>query len=421
MAVALSGGPDSTALLLLLHELAPAFDWQLEALHFDHGIRPGGRERERRLRARLVETGIPLVVGRPAHRPQRDHASLRQARYAWLRKAARRRGADRIVTAHQRDDQAETVLFRILRGTGNRGLSGIPVRRGRFVRPLLPFRREELQDWLTERGVETFDDPSNRDFHYARNRLRHRLLPALEATAGPDIEDRLVALGAAAAAVRAATEAVAARALAAFGTGRAGAWPVELRAEALRLAARRRGVRLRGAAARRAAASMLDLTSGHGLDLGQGLRLEREFDTWVVRRVGPEPAADRPLTIASPAEGSGTFRLGGRPGRARWGSEPENSAAGTRVALYVPGDHYPLTIRARAPGDRIRLPGGTRKLGALLSEARVPVGDRPTVPLLVDRDGRVLAVLRRELARRVDREAGHGTKSTNLTIEVEDG
>lgn len=406
---------------MLLRELAPAFGWRLEAFHFDHGLRPGGRERERRLRARLAGTGVPLTVGRSAERPAPDHASLRRARYTWLREAAGRRGVDRIATAHQRDDQAETVLFRILRGTGNRGLAGIPARRGRLVRPLLPFGRGELQAWLTERGFETFDDPSNRDYRYARSRLRHRLIPALEHAAGPDIGDRLVALGDAADHVRAAMEAVAARVLTAFAAGKAAEWPAELRAEALRLAARRYGVRLRGAAARRAAASMLDLSSGHGLDLGRGLRLEREFDAWVIRPRAAEPDPDEPLTIRAPAEGSGSFRLGGRRRRARWGSEPENFAAGTRVALYVRGDHYPLTIRARAPGDRIRLTGGTRKLGALLSEARVPVGDRPTVPLLVDRDGRVLAVLHRELAHRVDRETRDGPESTNLTIEVEDG
>jgi tRNA(Ile)-lysidine synthase len=406
---------------MLLRELAPAFAWRLEALHFDHGLRPGGRERERRLRARLAGTGVPLTVGRSAERPAPDHASLRRARYAWLRETARRRGADRIATAHQRDDQAETVLFRILRGTGNRGLAGIPARRGHLVRPLLPFGREELGAWLTERGFDAFDDPSNRDYRYARSRLRHRLLPALEDAAGPGVADRLVALGHAATDVCAAMETIAARALAAFATGRAAEWPAELRAEALRLAARRHGVRLRGAAARCAAASMLDLGSGHGLDLGRGLRLEREFDAWVIRRREPEPAPDEPLTIPSPAEGSGTFRLGGRHRRARWGSEAENFAGSTRVALYVRGDHYPLTIRARAPGDRIRLTGGTRKLGALLSEARVPVGDRPSVPLLVDRDGRVLAMLRRDLTHRVDRETRDGTESTNLTIEVEDG
>jgi tRNA(Ile)-lysidine synthase len=338
-----------------------------------------------------------------------------------LRATAGRRQVDRIATAHQRDDQAETVLFRILRGTGNRGLSGIPARRGRFARPLLPFRREELQAWLAEQGIEAFDDPSNRDRRYARSRLRHGLLPALEAADGPGIRDRLVAIGAAADEVRAATEVVAERVLSAFGAGTAAAWPAELRAEALRLAARRRGVRLRGAAAREAAVSMTDLTSGHGLDLGAGLRLERDFEAWVIRRAAPPSPPDRSLTIGSSLGGSGEFRLGGRYGRARWGTEAENSGAGTRVALYVHGDHYPLSIRARAPGDRIRLPDGTRKLGALLREARVPARDRPTVPILADRDGRVLAVLRGGLAHRVDREARHGTHATSLTIEVEDG
>jgi tRNA(Ile)-lysidine synthase len=419
--VALSGGPDSTALLLLLRELVPEFGWELVAAHFDHGLRTGGRERESRLRVRLASTGIPLRVGRPDEPLDRDHAALRRARYAWLGTTARRCGVDRIATGHQLDDQAETVLFRILRGTGNRGLAGIPARRGRLVRPLLPFRRSELETWLAGRRVEPFDDPSNRDARYARSRLRHELLPALESAIGPGVADALVRVGEAATAARRATDRVAERVLAGFADGSAPRWPAELRAEAIRLAARRRGVRVRGSAARRAAGAMVDLTSGHGLDVGGGLRLERTFDTWVVRPPAPAAGPDRPLRIEKPTAGEGEVVLGGRRRRVRWGKAASNQPGFVCVALHVPGDHYPLSIRAREPGDRLDLPGGRRKLGELLREARIPARERSAVPVVVDRSDRPLAVLRPELVHRRTRAVSDEMKPRNLVIEVEDG
>jgi len=416
--VALSGGSDSTALLLLLSRLSLVFDWSLTAAHFDHGIRAGGPERVNRLRARLAPLGVSMIAGAPERQLGRAHAELRRARYEWLRRAASTVAADRIATAHQRDDQIETVLFRILRGAGNRGLSGIPARRGRLVRPLLGFRRDELARWLAEQGVESFDDPSNRDRRYARSRLRHDLLPALERAVGADVGESLLAIGEAAADVCRAMEAVSARALDAMADGSAPEWPAEVRAEALRLAGRRAGVRLRGSAVRRAARDLPRLGSGHGLDLGGGLRLERSFDAWTVRRAGAGPADFEPLVIEAAEAGVGSLGPPGRRRRVRWGPAGAGASDGTRVALRVQADHFPLVIRPWSAGDRIRLPGGGRNLGRLMGEARIPRNERRAAPVLVDRHGRILCVLRRELSHRIDRDAA---TSENFRIEVEDG
>ena len=417
--VALSGGPDSTALLHLLHRLRPAWGWHIVAAHFDHGVRAGGQGRVERIRERLVPGDARLLVGRPEQPLQRDHATLRRARYDWLRSAAARVDASRIATGHQRDDQAETILFRILRGTGNRGLAGIPARRGMIVRPLLPFARHELDGWLAARDVEPLDDPSNRNPRYARTRIRHQLLPALEDEVADGVWAALLAVGRAATEVEGAMKEVAERVLASFERGAPDAWPVELRAEALRLAARRRGVRLGGSAARTAAEDMPSLTSGHGLDLGGGLRLERTFDRWEVRRAVERESevADEPLHIEGPASGEGPLRLGGRRYRVRWGAEAEPRPGRTSVALHVRGDHYPLSIRGWKAGDRIALPGGSRKLGRLMSAARVPARERTTVPIVTDRDGRVLCLLREELSRRIDRDARG--RQANFVVEVE--
>ncbi len=382
-------------------------------------MRAGGAERAARLRDSLVPDGVRLLVGRPEAPLDRDHATLRRARYDWLRRAASRVGATRIATGHQRDDHAETILFRILRGTGNRGLAGIPARRGSIVRPLLGFGRSELATWLTTRGIEPLDDPSNRDRRYARSRLRHGLLPALEAEPGGGVSDLLVAIGDAARRVEETTVPVAERVLASFEAGAPDAWPAELRAEALRLAARRHGVRLTESAARTAATKMLELTSGHGLDLGGGLRLERTFDSWRACRARPAggSAPDEPLPIESPGRGEGRLRLDGRTYRVRWHAGGEPLSGRTSVALYVPADHYPLSIRGWSAGDRIALPGGSRKLGRLMSAERVPARERSAVPIVTDREGRILALLREGLTHRIDRDAR--SRQANLVLEVE--
>lgn len=374
--------------------------------------------RVERLREHLVPEGVRLLVGRPDSPLERDHATLRRARYDWLGSAAAEVGATRIATGHQRDDDAETILFRILRGTGNRGLAGIPTRRRGIVRPLLPFARRELESWLAEREIEPLYDPSNRNPRYARSRLRHELLPVLEAELGGGVTEALLELGRAATGVETAMRRVAERVLASFEGGTPAVWPAELRAEALRLAARRQGVRLTGTAARTAAEEMLSLTSGHGLDLGSGWRLERTFDRWEIRPAGgPSEAPDEPLRIDGPGPGEGALRLGGRRYRLRWGGEVEPGSRRTSVALHVPEDHYPLSIRGWTDGDRIALPGGSRKLGRLMSAARVPARERPTVPIVTDRKGRVLCMLREELAHRIDRDARD--RQANLVVEVE--
>ncbi len=146
--VALSGGPDSTALLHLLSDLAPSLDLRLEAAHFDHQMRPGS-EADAKFAARLAaDVGVPCHVGVPAAPPRPGQASLRDARYEWLQGLVRERRIDRLAVGHHADDQAETVLFRLMRGTDLRGLAGMPTRRGRIVRPLLPFRRRAVIAYL---------------------------------------------------------------------------------------------------------------------------------------------------------------------------------------------------------------------------------------------------------------------------------
>ena len=185
--LAISGGPDSTALLHGAARLAPIRGWRLTVAHLDHALRAASADEAAGVAAAAVRLGLPVEVQRTdvAALAASEHRSLedagRQARYRFFEDAAARFGADTLIaTAHTADDAAETVLLRLARGSGLRGVRGIPARRGRIVRPLLGVRRAVLRSALDAAGIEYVTDPSNADPAYARNRLRADLLPALE-------------------------------------------------------------------------------------------------------------------------------------------------------------------------------------------------------------------------------------------------
>jgi tRNA(Ile)-lysidine synthase len=192
--VAVSGGPDSVALLHALVCLAPACDVRLTVCHVHHGLRPEA-DRDAAFVERLAQRfGVPVRVVRvdatpPAGRSPEEAARL--ARHAALERVARETGADRIALGHTADDQAETVLMRLLQGAGPRGLAGIPVRRGRIVRPLLEVDRAAVEAYLLAEGLPSVEDATNRDPKFLRNRIRHELLPALEAHGGPRVREAL--------------------------------------------------------------------------------------------------------------------------------------------------------------------------------------------------------------------------------------
>ena len=179
---AVSGGADSMCLLHLLCAGGAA----VTAAHFEHGIR--GEESLRD--AAFVESwcrqrDIPFVLGRgdapgwAAKKGLSLEQAARELRYDFLFRAARELGAACILTAHNRDDNAETLLFNLVRGSGTAGLCGIPPRRGLICRPLLGVSRAQIEGYLRENGVPHVEDSSNRSDDYTRNLLRHRVVPAL--------------------------------------------------------------------------------------------------------------------------------------------------------------------------------------------------------------------------------------------------
>jgi len=198
---AVSGGPDSMALMTILSELSAEMRIELAAAHFDHGIRSeAGRERALVQRA-AGKLGIPLFLGSgdvpaEARRMKKGiEETARLLRYRFLEETARAWNAGSVALGHNRDDQVETILHHIVRGSGWRGLQGIPPRRGIFVRPLLGCSRAELRAHAKSRRVPYAIDRSNLDNRFLRNRIRNRLLPYLERGYNPAAAEALLRLG----------------------------------------------------------------------------------------------------------------------------------------------------------------------------------------------------------------------------------
>jgi tRNA(Ile)-lysidine synthase len=260
VAVAVSGGADSLALLHALRALAGPRGWRLAVLTVDHGLRPSSAADAAFVADHAKALALPhrVLVLAPGdlerHRDAGPEGAARAARYAALWPAAGQLGCAWLATGHTLDDQAETVLLQLLRGAGPDGLAGMAVRTGRLLRPLLGARRTDTRAACAAIGLPWREDPTNADDGPLRNRVRTRLLPLLEdlrpgaaktlartATLAADERDWLDPLVATALAATAEGFALDAEALAAL--------PVALGRRVVRAAARRAGVAVPDAAA----------------------------------------------------------------------------------------------------------------------------------------------------------------------------
>jgi tRNA(Ile)-lysidine synthase len=195
--VGLSGGPDSVALTDALASLRRRRGFRVVAAHLDHGLRPGSAADAAFCAGLCERLGVELrsaaadVRSRARHERGGLEQAARRERYAFLRRVREEEKAAAIAVAHTRDDQAETLLLRLLRGAGATGLAGMRVRTGDVIRPLLGVSREDVIAHLRGRGLDWREDPSNADPAHRRNRVRHELLPYLEARFNPRIREAL--------------------------------------------------------------------------------------------------------------------------------------------------------------------------------------------------------------------------------------
>ncbi|MEA2599060.1 MAG: tRNA(Ile)-lysidine synthase [Acidobacteriota bacterium] len=415
--VAFSGGPDSTALLWGLSLLAPRLEMRLFAVHLDHAMDPGSASRAAAAADLAGRLGVPLIAARrdalAGRRPgESDEATARRVRYEFLEETRRAAGARWVATAHHRDDQAETVLLRLLFGSGIEGLAGIRPVHGTVVRPLLGAPRAELAAAMAAgiaAGLTPVDDPTNRDLGVPRNRVRHRLLPELTREdrtdrtdpsdrSDPDLAPRLARLADRARAAGAALDRRLAGLLLAPAEGVVaidrGVWeglPPELRPFALAALHRRAGAPYPAGAA--AGTELARQLGGRGrgghpaCDCGGGWRWEARGDLLILRRAQParKPVPDFTYTLEIPGEldvpeVSVRMRLYRRPVEP-WMFQGSPGRAGLALPL-TEGDR--VTIRNRRPGDRIHPlgAGGSRRLKEVLIDRRVPRPVRERLPLL---------------------------------------
>ena len=199
--VALSGGPDSVTLLHILSRLRKSFKLRLGAVYVNHQIRPRAAIKEEKFCQQLCDgLKVPLIVVRedvPAL-ARELHLGLeeaaRQVRYATFDRLVAAGSFDRVALGHQSDDQVETILFRLFRGTGPAGLAGIPIKRGKYVRPLLELSRKDVIEYLRKNSLSWCEDASNRSVKFKRNWIRHRLLPELRRELNPKVDAAILAL-----------------------------------------------------------------------------------------------------------------------------------------------------------------------------------------------------------------------------------
>ena len=392
--IAVSGGADSVALLHLLLELSPGWRLRLHVLHVDHQLRAESAADADFVRDLGARLGVLVDVATVAvDRRGSLEAAARAARYAALDVCAARVGAERIAVGHTADDQAETVLMRLLQGAGVRGLAGIPPVRGRIVRPLIEMRRSALETELRRAGLAWVDDRTNRDPKFLRNRIRHELLPLLADSYNPEVAASLVRVAAVARETVSALDLAAGAELdrLAVWSDRAAtlkldalrALPRPVAAEVLRQGAARLGSRapLRAWAHRGLKRVLAVPAPRRPFRLG-GVTVEISGALARLATASPEPLIER--TVAVP----------GRTELPEIGQALEARLVGadayaipretSRVAFDADELGVPLVVRARRRGERFVAFGGSeRRLKSLLIEAKVPRWDRARVPVIL--------------------------------------
>jgi tRNA(Ile)-lysidine synthase len=425
LVAAVSGGVDSMALLEALRLLAPDEGIELIAAHFNHGLRGAGSDADERFVERwCAGHGIRCVSGRAdtsrgsAHRGRSPEAAARAARYGFLARVQADAGAWAVATGHTMDDQAETVLLHLLRGSGLAGLRGmasitiLPAGAGlsavTVVRPLLGLRRSDTAAYCDVRGISPRQDPTNDDLSIPRNRLRHRVIPLLAEVSPAAIS----AIARLANAVREDVDLLGRETDAAWDrvVGKAGGGRVSV--------SRNRFLRLHAALQRRVLMRMHDAVAEVGRSDEDSLALDHVEAMLALApgRAGTSLDLPRELRFAvgyrALTMSSGRTADDGCPFPFRVGAATLNvpgsfdvgdgftlrtrrvrSTPGTRpsrwTAYLKPSTARGLALRARRPGDRFR-PAGMdidKKLQDFFVDERVPREWRDRVPLLVTNRG----------------------------------
>jgi len=414
---AVSGGPDSMAMLHLLKALGDELGFPVLAAHVNHKLRGAEADAEAELvRSTAAGWGVPCLAGEidvPAYLArtgENAQAAARRLRYEFLRRAARERGVSVIATAHHMDDQAETVLMRLMRGTGPGGLAGIAEQREEegleLIRPLLRISKVEILQYCERNGVPYATDSSNLKSCYFRNAVRLEVLPFLERY-NPAVRSSLVRLAEISAAEDDYLQQAAREAFAALVRPEGDGWAADRSGFCkLHLALQRRLIKLiLNCLASRGipvdfdlvegilAAAVADAPTVSRMDLGGGAVWLREYDRMVF--ASSEESAKAfchvvpfPDTAIEVPEAGLVFRFQTLP------APVEEQFGGDRRTAWFDLSKlkFPLRIRSRETGDRMEPLGlgGSKKVQDIFVDAKIPRSRRDRTPLLADGDGRIL-------------------------------
>ena len=396
---AVSGGMDSVAMLHVLLSLREALQIRIEAAHVNHQLRAEASDRDEAFVRALCESwNVPLHVGsvdvaqRAKETGESTEEAARALRYQFLESLQMP-----VATAHTQDDNLETVLLNLIRGTGLRGLCGIPPQRGQFIRPLLCISRTEVEQYLQENHLPHMEDASNASDLYRRNRLRHTVVPLLRQE-NPAIGESIFRMSAILRQDEAYLDAQAASLLSRAQCGE-GRWscrvlreaPDAVRARAVRKIFDQLAVSKPAAAYVEAALRLISREDGSSrIALSGKLQLLREYDTLRAQKASaPAAFAARPL----PADGVTEVPELGLVISCRIVKKYEKtSSIPCTFALKYDtiSKTESLCVRPRRSGDAIALTGGTRSLKKLLIDRKVPAGARETVPVIADDQGVIL-------------------------------
>lgn len=421
--VALSGGADSTALLLSLRELG----YPVRAFHLNHCLRGAESDRDEAFCRRLCEKlGVELTVERvdiaAAAGDSAVEETARRIRYARLEHAAH--GA-KIAVAHNADDNLETMLFHLVRGTGAKGLTGIPPVRGRIIRPLIEVERREIEAFLRERGQDFVTDSTNADTVYTRNRLRQEVVPVLREL-NPQAAQAAARLSRQLRQDETCLQSYTQTCVQLCAVGN-GAWKIQplreaapaVRSRALRLLLENADMPLKDVTAKHITAleHLLETASPSAeTDLPNGCFARREYD---VLRIIPkaETAVERPeIPLTLPFAGTiwkNTVKLAAKKLEK---SEVFYKTFNTFCLDCGTIDFESLCVRTRRTGDTLRLTenGGSRSLKKLMIDRKIPRYMRNAMAVIADKNG-VIAV--QDIGADCSRTAKNNANTLQITVK----
>lgn len=418
--VAVSGGPDSVALLRVLQRLSKGLRLEISAAYFNHRLRGSeSREEECFVEDLCRKLGLPLQRGcMDARRRRRSAGGLealcREERYRFLDATRVNLGFHKIALGHQRGDQAETVLMHLIRGSGLTGLTGmLPVRGGVYIRPLLETTREEILLFLREEGLGYVLDRTNESDAFLRNRIRHHLLGEILVAYNPRVEENIAQLAHIIADEDDYMNSVVDGLIRSWGLHDNGS-PIHVKIDCL--------LELHTALQRRLIRRLLQPLARHGrefgsvhvdavlgliatgrtgksLDLPGGVRVHREYGTLILSSGGRAMSSQRRNLRTSPAAEEfdyevrvpGTVRVAENGRRFSFdfvGKREIRFDSVRRAHLDYDRIDLPLVVRSIRPGDRMQPLGmkGRKKIKSILIDEKIERNERRGLPVVADRN-----------------------------------